>query len=77
VVTVPKVVSRHEEQPIRICLVNDYEVVLAGVAHLFDRYPDRLVVVEIDLTEAICDHSTSRSTTTSLRERPTTTTSKL
>jgi DNA-binding NarL/FixJ family response regulator len=56
VVTVPKVVSRHEEQPIRICLVNDYEVVLTGVAHLFDRYPDRLVVVEIDLTEAICDH---------------------
>lgn len=40
-------------QPIRISLVNDYEVVLIGVAHLFDRYQDRVVVVEIDLTEGV------------------------
>jgi DNA-binding NarL/FixJ family response regulator len=40
-------------QPIRIGLVNDYEVVLAGVAHLLDRYRDRVVVAEIDLTETV------------------------
>jgi DNA-binding NarL/FixJ family response regulator len=41
--------------PIRIGLVNDYEVVLTGVAHLFDRYQDRVVVAEIDLTEPPCE----------------------
>lgn len=43
-------------QPIRIGLVNDYEVVLIGVAHLFDRYQDRIMVVEIDLTEGVEEH---------------------
>jgi DNA-binding NarL/FixJ family response regulator len=41
--------------PIRIGLVNDYEVVLFGVAHLFDRYQDRVAVVEIDLTEGVAE----------------------
>jgi DNA-binding NarL/FixJ family response regulator len=49
------VAGRNGAQPIRIGLVNDYEVVLAGVAHLLDRYGDRVVVAEIDLTEAICE----------------------
>jgi DNA-binding NarL/FixJ family response regulator len=40
-------------RPIRIGLVDDYEVVMIGVAHLFDRYQDRVAVVEIDLTEGI------------------------
>jgi DNA-binding NarL/FixJ family response regulator len=42
-------------QPIHITLVDDYEVVLFGVAHLFDRYQDRVAVVEIDLTEGVCE----------------------
>ncbi len=40
-------------QPIRIALVNDYEVVVFGVAHLLDHYRDRVVVAEIDLTEGV------------------------
>jgi len=40
---------------IRIALVNDYEVVVAGVAHLLDRYRDRVVVTEIDLTEPVAE----------------------
>jgi DNA-binding NarL/FixJ family response regulator len=40
---------------IRIALVNDYEVVVAGVAHLLDRYRDRVVVAEIDLTEPVAE----------------------
>src|SRR5690349_9619425 len=35
-------------RPITIALVNDYDVVLAGVAHMLDGYRDRVVIAEID-----------------------------
>lgn len=35
-------------RPLRLALVDDYEVVLAGLAHMFERYRDRIEVVEID-----------------------------
>ncbi len=38
-----------------MALVDDYEVVLIGVAHMFDRYRDRVVVAEIDATEGVED----------------------
>lgn len=34
--------------PIRVALVDDYDVVLKGLAHFFDEYRDRVVVAEID-----------------------------
>jgi DNA-binding NarL/FixJ family response regulator len=34
--------------PISVALVDDYEVVLLGLAHMFDEYQDRVRVVEID-----------------------------
>ena len=34
--------------PVRLALVDDYDVILAGVAHLFDRYQDRIEVVALD-----------------------------
>lgn len=34
--------------PVRLALVDDYEVVLVGVAHLFDEFRDRVLVVQID-----------------------------
>lgn len=34
--------------PIRLALVDDYEVVLVGLAHMFAAYTDRVRVVEID-----------------------------
>ena len=44
-------------KPFTIALVDDYDVVLLGLAHMFDDYHDRLVVAEIDanapLDEAI------------------------
>jgi DNA-binding NarL/FixJ family response regulator len=43
--------SWEDRRPLRIGLVNDYEVVLAGIAHLLDRYRDRVVVAEIDVNE--------------------------
>ena len=41
--------------PITVALVDDYDVVLAGVAQMLDRYRDRVVVVEIDANEPLKD----------------------
>ena len=40
---------------ITVALVDDYDVVLIGVAHMFDRYRDRIVVAEIDANKAVND----------------------
>lgn len=40
-------------RPVRLALVDDYEVVLRGVAHMFERYRDRIEVVEIDAREPV------------------------
>lgn len=36
-----------------MALVNDYEVVLIGIAHMFDHYTDRVKVVEIDASRPV------------------------
>jgi DNA-binding NarL/FixJ family response regulator len=41
--------------PICVALVDDYDVVLIGLAHMFDRYSDRIVVAEIDANQATND----------------------
>jgi DNA-binding NarL/FixJ family response regulator len=41
--------------PITVALVDDYDVVLTGVAAMFDRYSDRIVVVEIDANTGVED----------------------
>ena len=38
-----------------IALVDDYDVVLAGVANMLDRYRDRVVIAEIDANAALHD----------------------
>ena len=35
-------------KPITVALVNDYDVVIVGVANMFDQYRDRVVVAELD-----------------------------
>ena len=42
---------------IRIALVNDYDVVVVGLARILDRYTDRLVIVEIDTNETVADQA--------------------
>ena len=42
-------------RPITVALVDDYDVVLIGLAHLFDRYRDRIVVAEIDANKTLDD----------------------
>jgi len=34
--------------PIRLALVDDYDIVLAGLARMFDQYEDRVDVIELD-----------------------------
>jgi DNA-binding NarL/FixJ family response regulator len=41
--------------PITVALVDDYDVVLMGVANMFGRYRDRVVVAEIDANMALDD----------------------
>jgi DNA-binding NarL/FixJ family response regulator len=41
--------------PITVALVDDYDVVLIGLAHMFDEYRDRIVVAEIDANEPVAD----------------------
>ncbi|MET0324439.1 MAG: response regulator transcription factor [Ilumatobacteraceae bacterium] len=41
--------------PITVALVDDYDVVLIGLAHMFDQYRDRVVVAEIDANEPMVD----------------------
>src|SRR6478735_9038099 len=34
--------------PIRVAIVNDYEIVVAGAAAMFSPYADRITIVELD-----------------------------
>ena len=47
--------ARQRSGPITIALVDDYDVVLVGVAHMFDHYRDRVVVAEIDANKPVAD----------------------
>jgi DNA-binding NarL/FixJ family response regulator len=44
-----------ENRAITVALVDDYDVVLLGVAHMFDQYSDRIVIAEIDTNEPLDD----------------------
>ncbi|MEO6998195.1 MAG: response regulator transcription factor [Terracoccus sp.] len=37
-----------ESAPLRVALVNDYEVVVRGLARMFDSYRDRIELIELD-----------------------------
>jgi DNA-binding NarL/FixJ family response regulator len=41
--------------PITVALIDDYDVVLRGLAHMFDQYRDRVVVAEIDANASLDD----------------------
>jgi DNA-binding NarL/FixJ family response regulator len=40
--------ASHPNKPITVALVDDYDVVVMGVANMFDKYRDRIVVAELD-----------------------------
>jgi DNA-binding NarL/FixJ family response regulator len=41
--------------PLRVALVDDYDVVVIGLAHLFDPYRDRIVVAELSTNQPVAD----------------------
>jgi DNA-binding NarL/FixJ family response regulator len=41
--------------PIRVALVDDYDVVVKGVANMLDPYRDRVVIAELDSTMPVAD----------------------
>ncbi|RFA17054.1 helix-turn-helix transcriptional regulator [Subtercola boreus] len=43
-------------KPLLVALVDDYDVVLTGLAHMFDEYRDRVLVAEIDANANLDDH---------------------
>jgi DNA-binding NarL/FixJ family response regulator len=46
-------VPRHD--PVCVALIDDYDVVVVGLAHLFDAYADRIVVAELDTNQPLND----------------------
>ena len=42
-------------RPITVALVDDYDVVVMGVANMIDRYRDRVIVAELDSTMPVDD----------------------
>ena len=44
-----------EGRPITVALVDDYDVVVIGVANIIDRYRDRVVVAEMDTNKPVED----------------------
>jgi DNA-binding NarL/FixJ family response regulator len=42
-------------RPITVALVDDYDVVVIGVAHILERYSDRVVICEIDTNSDVAD----------------------
>ncbi|GAA1874693.1 LuxR C-terminal-related transcriptional regulator [Lapillicoccus jejuensis] len=47
--------SRRADGPLTIALVDDYDVVLMGVARILDQYRDRVVIAEIDTNQPLHD----------------------
>ncbi len=41
--------------PIRLAIVDDYDVIVAGVAHMFDRYRDRVRVIDLAANEPVTE----------------------
>jgi DNA-binding NarL/FixJ family response regulator len=42
-------------RPITVALVDDYDVVVVGVANILGQYPDRVVIAEIDTNRSLSD----------------------
>ena len=41
--------------PVTTALVNDYDIVVMGIAHILQQYRDRVVIAELDTNVAVSD----------------------
>ena len=44
-----------DREPLRVALVDDYDVVVVGVANMLEPYRDRVVIAELDTGRAVRD----------------------
>jgi DNA-binding NarL/FixJ family response regulator len=51
----PSAGSSGAAEPITVALVDDYDVVVIGVAHILEQYRDRVVIAEIDTNQGLHD----------------------
>jgi DNA-binding NarL/FixJ family response regulator len=42
-------------KPITIALVDDYDIVVMGIAHILQQYQDRILIAELDTNQALTD----------------------
>jgi DNA-binding NarL/FixJ family response regulator len=42
-------------KPITIALIDDYDIVVMGIAHILEQYGDRVVIAELDTNQALSD----------------------
>ena len=42
--------------PITVALVDDYDLVVMGVAHILEQYRDKIVIAELDTNEPLADY---------------------
>jgi DNA-binding NarL/FixJ family response regulator len=47
--------ERSVRTPVSIALVNDYDIVVMGIAHILQQYQDRVVIAELDTNLAVSD----------------------
>lgn len=47
--------AKRPEHPITLALIDDYDVVVIGVAHMFDAYRHRIEILELDATTPLTD----------------------
>ena len=50
-----EVYSLRMGEPITIALVDDYDIVVMGIAHILQQYQDRVVIAELDTNRAVSD----------------------
>jgi DNA-binding NarL/FixJ family response regulator len=41
--------------PLTVALVDDYDIVVMGIAHILEQYRDRVVIAELDTNQAVSD----------------------
>jgi DNA-binding NarL/FixJ family response regulator len=41
--------------PVTIALVDDYDIVVMGIAHILQQYQDRVVIAELDTNVSVSD----------------------
>jgi DNA-binding NarL/FixJ family response regulator len=42
-------------KPITIALIDDYDIVVMGIAHILEQYRNRVVIAELDTNQALSD----------------------